>query len=473
MSLALTLSSLSKEERIALLKKFTVRPEKTQYDPHPPSYQCFDVDIDLDLLYVPLGIVTNNPVKYKNNIKNVKKNVKVMSKFCVFSKELLTPETDPTGRGRNQVEVVDIALERLKKFYTVFLACYTGIGKTAMIIYLTIFLKLKTVVLCHLDGVRKQWVKAYEKFSGSTVKTQFVTGTGKLSKLDPTADVYIIGVKKASMMNMDVFKGIGTVVVDEVHIASVSIFTQVLTKIQPLYLIGSDATPDKCVAGYKFLNLYFGNPKDFIVRLESKNFIVYKVQTNFKPHVEYVMRRGKSTVDWNEIINSIEKNEAVWELVANIVTENPKDKIIVECNRNCFAKGIYNILVDRGDNVDLYIDKDKDWDASCRVLITGFKKGGVGLDDPDLTMAIIASDTTDVRQFEGRVRCTDNTIYHIVHDYKSLETHWNECEEWYKSKGGEIRIIGDRITKTKNNIKNNTNIDNCDPPVKRFLKPNL
>ena len=73
-------------------------------------------------------------------------------------------------------------------------------------------------------------------------------------------------------------------------------------------------------------------------------------------------------------------------------------------------------------------------------MICGFKKGGVGLDDPNLTMGIIASDTRDIRQYEGRIRCTDNTIYHFVDNYCSFENHWDECCEWYEQKGAKVII---------------------------------
>ena len=78
------------------------------------------------------------------------------------------------------------------------------------------------------------------------------------------------------------------------HMHSVLCFTEVLFKIQPKYLIGSTATPDKAVAGYGLLRLYFGNEKHFIVRREVKNFTVHKIETNYKPVVEYVYRQGMS-----------------------------------------------------------------------------------------------------------------------------------------------------------------------------------
>jgi hypothetical protein len=97
--------------------------------------------------------------------------------------------------------------------------------------------------------------------------------------------------------------------------------------------------------------------------------------------------------------------------------------------------------LDKGEDAELLIGNKKNWNKNARVLVAGFKKGGVGLNDPSLTMAIIASDTSDVRQYEGRIRTTDNIIYHVVHNHKSFERHWEPCETWYINKGADVKII--------------------------------
>ena len=71
-------------------------------------------------------------------------------------------------------------------------------------------------------------------------------------------------------------------------------------------------------------------------------------------------------------------------------------------------------------------------------MVAGTKKGGVGLNDPTLTMLILASSTRDVRQFEGRIRTADNLIYDIVDNNQTLEKHWNERESWYEERGATI-----------------------------------
>jgi len=65
------------------------------------------------------------------------------------------------------------------------------------------------------------------------------------------------------------------------------------------------------------------------------------------------------------------------------------------------------------------------------------------IDDTELIIIIIAKETKNVRQFEGRMRTTDNIVYELVDDYSTLEKHWKFREKWYIKRGATI------ITKTK------------------------
>lgn len=449
MSFELKLSSLCKEERNDVLKTFTVKGAKTQYEPNPPRYDCFLADSENDSLRLPLGMKKKYIEKQEGIVQ---KEYPKMNEGAKFVKELFTIKTDPNKRKRDQDVVASLALERLKKNDVVFISCFTGYGKSSTAIYLSIVLGMKTMVMCHLKIVREQWVEEFISFTGNTVKIQFLKG--KNVKLNPTADVYIVGINKASKMDKEDFEDIGTVIIDEAHIATVTAFTKSLFKFRPKKLIGLSATPDRSDGLHSIFNLYFGSPTDFIIRKEIKNFTVYKYQTKFKPDIEYTTFKGRVTVNWNSVIKSIEENNERWVLIADIVANHPDEKIIILCNRNCLAIGIHNLLINRGERAALLIQnkvKPKEED-NIRVIVSSFKKCGVGFNDPNLTMAIIASDTQDVRQYEGRIRTTDNIIYHIVDDYKTFETHYKECEKWYLSKGATIKVIG-----VEHNIKSKKN----------------
>lgn len=442
MAFTLQLSSLSVGERRDILKKFTISAKKTQYDPQPQKYRCFLADRKTDTLHLPYGSWRSYIDKSVGFPNGDSKDFPKMNRKAKFVKELYTPETDPSGRRRDQVPVIEEALEKLRGRGYVFMALYTGMGKTALAIYLSIALGLKTVILCHLAVVREQWPEEYKVFSGGSVKVQFVEGANAV--LDPNADVYVIGIIKASKMEEDDFITIGTVIVDESHITTVATFTKCLFKFHPRYLIGLSGTPDRKDGLQCALYPYFGPLKSFIVRKEVKSFTVYKYKTKYKPHIQFVQRQGKVVPDWNGeggIVDSIERNEERWAEIAKLCIDNPKEVIIVLCNRNVLSNGVYNLLVEAGEDVELLIGNKKKWRKDARITVAGFKKGGVGMNNPNLTMAIISSDTSDARQLSGRVRTNNNKIYHFVDDYKTFEKHYSQCEEFYLTSGATIEYI--------------------------------
>lgn len=457
MSFTLPLDILTKQEKRDIVKKFTVKAKETQYNANPISYKCYYLNKEDNSIYLPFGCWKKYMDKELGFPNGDSKDFPKMNNTVKFVGKLLTPETDPTGRKRDQVTVVSDAIKKLKATGTVFMALYTGMGKTAMAIYISIYLRLKTVIICHFDSVRRQWPDEYEKFSRGSVRVQFVEGTNV--KLDPFADVYIIGIQKAAKMRNEDFVKIGTVMIDESQIATATAFTEVLFKFHPRYLIGLSATPDRPDGLDALLCPYFGSPTKYIVRKEKKDFTVYKYITKYKPEISYTVVNGKTVPNWNVIVNSIEENSERWKEIANIAIKHPNEKIIILCNRKALSNGIYNLLLDLGESVELLIDKTKVWDKNARILVAGFKKGGVGMNDPNLTMAIIASDTKDSRQLEGRVRANNNILYHIVDNYRTFENHYSLCEAFYLEKGAKIEVID-----TRGKIKN------TDPP-KRYLKP--
>ncbi len=436
MAFALELSTLSEHHKKFILENCIIQQQSTQYDKSPAPLHCFKTNKNDDEILLPLNYWQYFSKIFPNGESNT---YPPMNPNAKFTKPLLTVDTDPLKRNRDQNVICELALEKLKSQNSVFLALCTGFSKTATSIYLSIQLKLKTVILCHIDSVKQQWPQAYANFT-EHVKVQYVK-----NKLDINADVYVVGIQKA--LNYDWFD-IGTVIIDEAHIATVTAFTETLLKFRPRYLIGLSATFDRADGLHTLFYPYFG--KDFIIRKEKKVFTVYKVNTYFEPTIEYKRRGGKNVPDWNLVVNSIEENPKRWEMIVNIILKNKQHKIIVLCNRKIQANGIYNLLKDK-DDVALYIEDNK-INKDKRVTIAGFKKAGVGYDDPNLTMAIIASDTKDVRQYEGRIRTTNNIIYHIVDDYSLFEKHYMPCRKWYLEKGATIYNINQYDDVIKNLI---------------------
>jgi hypothetical protein len=70
MAFALRLSGLTQETRYKISTDFTIQENKSQYNPKPRYYRCYDPCDDIDVLYLPLGSWRSE--LYKNLILNHK-----------------------------------------------------------------------------------------------------------------------------------------------------------------------------------------------------------------------------------------------------------------------------------------------------------------------------------------------------------------------------------------------------------------
>ena len=452
MALCIDYSTLDKEDKKILKNKLIVKPLKSQYNPNPVPKHCYDIvsqetqetqetqkSQDSDCIYIPIhcwkDICKEFPYD-KTDFDSSKMKFKV---------KLFTRESDPMKRGRDQDIVFKEAVSKLTNDHVCFIAAFTGFGKTCLGTCLASHFKLKSAIICHNDIIKEQWKESFEEFT--TAKVQIIKGN---VKFDKNADVYIIGIQKATSIPRENLENIGTVIIDEAHICTETAFTSSLLRFTPMYLIGFSATPDRKDGLHKLLYNYFGPLKGFICRTETKNFTVVKYKTEYRPKINYRMVLGKMTLDWNLVMTSLAENVSRHREIVKIVKNHPNEKIIILSTLQVQTKGIYDLLVSEGESVEILIGNKRVWDKSKRVLVAGTKKGGVGLNDPNLTMLIMASSTKDVRQFEGRIRTTDNIVYDLVDDNKILEKHWNVREDWYVNRGATIVYEGATVSETSN-----------------------
>ena len=444
MSFCVSINDLSKKDIINITSQLKFKSKKDEYK-EQEIYKVYSIDKINKTIQIPIGLWKDIYTSFPNDIECEYKEISSFS----HPVKPLTISTDPSKRNRDQDNVISQSLSILKKDNSILMNMYCGFGKTFTSIYLAIELKLKVLVLCHSDTLKRQWVEAFKQFSN--LKVCIITGDISIKKLEKY-DAYIIGVQKCSTTDESIFKElqIGTIIIDECHLITINAFTKGLLKLTPRYLIGLSATPDRKDGLHSLFKPYFN--KNIITRFEKKKFEVIKYTTPYKPIIEYKMLFGRLRVDAHMKRNSIESNENRWNFIKEIVLSNIKNNnIIILCERVIQIEGLYNILYkESGDNVDTFYGTKKNYNKDAKVLIAGIKKAGVGFDNPKLTMMILASYTDDVRQLEGRIRTTDNTIYHLVDNHPSFEGKWNKCEKWYKKRGATIVYKGFKINKGDN-----------------------
>lgn len=461
MAILLSRDSLTPEIKKLIMQKTSIKPNVTQYNPNPKPIKCFANREEG--VYIPLGMWK----EFLDEFPNYGQEVWIpMKKNARCTKAMYTIESDPKGY-RDQDVVVNEAYERLLIDHVCFIAASPGFGKTSMGNYLACKFKTKCVVTCHIHKVNIQWVDEFRDFS--TCKVQHIKDK---NILDPDADVYVIGLQKLSDMDPSVFAnaGIGFLIYDEAHVATITAFSKALLNICPQYVLGLSATPERADGMQKLLTSYFGPKKDFIYRQETKNFTVYKYETDYVPDIQYKVYNNNATLDWTNLLNSLAYNEERQNMIADIVLSHPEDRILILSDRVAECDSLYFILSQSLDENSVYLMDDKNKKdkietiQNYRILIAGRKRAGIGFNDPTRTLLVLCTDCKDVRQNEGRIRTSDNIIYDVVDNYSTLEKHWAIRRKWYESKGATIVEIP---RKKKDGKKIMTEM-----PSRRLLKAN-
>jgi len=419
----------------------TIRMKPTEYEPTPPTHYCFRIDEKTKTVLVPLGL-WNEFYETPPNDDFVYPTIKIE-----FRGELYTKTTDPKGY-RDQIKVAREALDRLAQTRSVLLNLATGWGKTVTAIHMSTVLKMKTLVLCHLRVVIGQWCKGFSEFTSAVVEN-----LNQSSTPSSDADVYICGIKRAIKLvalHPEIFDGIGLIIIDEAHVATVSAFANCLLKLPPpKYLLGLTATPERADKLDTMFKPYFGSPQDYIVRSHIKEFLVVQFLTRFKPDIEYTLVRGKTILNWSRVQNSLAYNAKRNQLIVDLAQAYKNKVILILCGRIAQAEEIYEGLCKRDDSADIFCGTTQTYDPKARVLVASAQKAGVGFDNSNFTMLILAFDVKDVRQFEGRIRTNRNIVLDIVDANKTLDKHWKIRKRWYTKRGATFQTIK-KIPRIKN-----------------------
>jgi superfamily II DNA or RNA helicase len=417
---------LTADDKAILRKKAKISPRADNWNPYPKPLVLFEVDED-GMCWFPFYLGKNDI----SDCCNVKSTKDFEEDEFYPTRPLLTPETDPYKLKRDQKTVMRETLSRLKDKQCVFLNLSTGFGKSAMSVHICSRVKRgKKMILVFNLEIQKGWLKTFKDFSTATV--QHVTGN---KQLDPKANVYIVGLKKAALCDRDFFKDISMLVIDEVDQLPAKTLIKVMKKVNPVYLVGLTATINRDDNLHQALYSYFGPRESFISRFIVKNFDVIKYQTKFKPEIEY---NNSGQIDNNILLDSIAYNEDRQDMICDLMQLYAEDKILALSKRVGEIEAIYQKLVERGEDVDYKNQNKTKWDTSKRLLIGGVMSCGRGVDIPGVKILIMLSSVNHVEQNEGRVREDNGMVIDIVDEHPIFETRFKKRMTWYKKRGATI-----------------------------------
>jgi len=323
--------------------------------------------------------------------------------------------------------------------FTVTHNTYTGIRLASKI-------SLKCGILAHRDILIEQWEQSINKFT-EKAKIQRVDTDGVL---DPTADFYIFNLafvhkywdseaKTWKRKKIGAFKDIGTLIVDEAHVACASEMSRALLYFNPRFCIALTATPVRKDGLDKVLELYFGDYSETrIIRISQNPFTVYRLATEIKPEFK-LNAMGKK--DWNSVIQSLIENQDRNELIIKLVKQFSDYNILVLTKRKHHCDILSKMLKGVATNT-IMVGTTKKYDKKARVLLSTYSKLGVGFDDERLNMLIIACSVTEIEQYAGRLRDGPNKerlVIDLVDDDSSCKKHWQQRRQWYISRKGIIK----------------------------------
>ena len=390
MSRKLNLSNLNISQRQKLSQELTITVLPTKYSKQMTYIHPFDVD-DQNNIYVPFA--------YDTKIQRPqRKNLSVMDvKFEGKLREI-------------QEEVYSQCIRQLNKRGSSLLALYTGFGKTAMAIYISCKIKLKTLIIVNRVVLANQWKSSIKQFCPEA-RVQILAG--KTKKEDN--DFYIMNAINIAKRPHGDYEDMLNVCVDECHLILADKLSKCMCCLNPRYLLGLSATPYRQDGLDVLFDLYFGPEK--IVRKMYRKHDVWVVQTGIRPTME-LTEAGK--VNWNSLLDSISTNTKRNEMIIKLTRHFPQKVLLILTKRVEQAKYFVRRLTEEGENVDYLTGSKQEFDRKCRILVGTTGKCSVGFDFVALDGLILAADIESYfLQVLGRVfRRKDNipVIFDIVDD---------------------------------------------------------
>lgn len=427
MSIALESKDVSVELEDKILKEVFVKKIEggnfsfNKFKPKDKLIQPIRVNDDKTKVYIPFDWALQN-------IKNAKRS----------SREQFTKinTTFNTTLRSTQKEVKDDCISALNKRGSILISLYPGCGKTALAIYLSSKIGLKTLIICHRIILIEQWIKAIERFIDNP-KIGFVKPSLSLKKMEKAknSDFLIVNAQNIKTLGEEFFKDVGLVVIDEIHCILAESLSECLGYLSPRYIIGLSATPHRSDGLDKLLDFYFGDGNKIIRELHHPH-IVYKIDTG----IEY---EEDSKTEWSAMISSQCLHEKRNDLIVDIALHFKDRHFLILCKRVDQAKYIFYRLEEEKENVSIIVEDNNQFDPDSRILVASTQKCGVGFSHDILDSLILGSDIEEYFiQYLARVMRTEQVkpiVFDLVDNNKSLKRHFTERKKVYQKAGGEIK----------------------------------
>jgi hypothetical protein len=350
------------------------------------------------------------------------------------------------AEGRNdQIPIYQRLTESIVKDRYTFLSIYCGFGKSVIATKLACELGLITGFATDSTLIFPQWVNYLKKNTNAVV-----AAIDSPVEVLPPAHFYVFMITACGKMHPKILEPIKLLIVDEATYFMTPKRVPALMHFTPSYTLGLCAEVKRDDRMECFLPYFFGTT--LIREISQKPFLVYRVDTPFKPTFQMMRYTGRP--DWNLVLKSLADNEERNNIFIKLCLKLKTSKIIIGTKRKKQAQYIHDKLKEAGESVALLMENAKNF-PPCRILIGIYGKMGKGVDPKNLCLAwegdvfdvaIFGLDLVNPEQFVGRVfRHKNPIIYDFVDDLSTLRKHFeSEAKEkpgrivWYKSRNGTV-----------------------------------
>jgi superfamily II DNA or RNA helicase len=332
----------------------------------------------------------------------------------------------------------------------------SGSGKTIIGLELIAKRKLPALILVHRRQLLDQWVERIQSFLG-IAKNHIGQFSGAKKKIGKGITVGLLQSLSRKKDLSDMKNRFGTIIVDECHHIPASTFREVISQLNPKYLYGLTATPERKHNDEKLIYAFIG---EIIARMEMSDF------ASVVPTVDVVMEIFIRTTSLNIPFKFTTDQ---FQLLAKIICcDTSRNRMIVEdifkqaesCKRvlvlserkehleilNLYLKGkIETIVISGDDSAVAQVSKIKQIESGhYKVILSTGQFFGEGIDIRDITCLILAfpfSFEGKLLQYIGRMRGVG--VQKTIIDYRDreiqfLERQFKKRERYYKKIEAEI-----------------------------------
>jgi superfamily II DNA or RNA helicase len=324
-----------------------------------------------------------------------------------------TPEThwEFTGSLRPvQLPVVNSFL--LPEPHDGIISLHTGGGKTVCALYIASRLRLPTLVVIHNSFLRDQWIDRVKAFLPNAR-----IGRVQADVCDVVdKDIVIVMLQTLSMkeLNVDLFKPIGLVIVDECHHIASEVFVQALPKVTSRYMLGLSATPDRkdklMYAIHWFLGplLYKSDTGDSVDTQVSVEVYEYH---NEDPEFNEVVVSSQGMVSVPIMVNKLTACEDRTRWLCGILEDvsGGGRQVLVLSDRvqHCLdiLAGLPDELRETACILSTAVKADvrAEYCKTKAILIATYSMCKEGFDVPTLNTLVMATPRPDIDQIVGRI----------------------------------------------------------------------